>query len=220
MIKQILIKGIFKYLETKRKTICNYTHNSKWELNISEDYVRNTFLELASKELKSVEGCVAEIGVYRGKFSKNINQVFLDRIFYLFDTFEGFDKRDMSLELKGNLIHKDKTGHLGDTSIELVRSKLPYPEKCIFKQGYFPDTTKGVNEKFVFVSIDVDLYQPTLEALNFFYPKLTSPGYLLVHDYNIPRYKGVTEAVKQFRDKNQLTLVPIGDLGGSAIFIR
>ena len=121
---------------------------------------------------------------------------------------------------KKKLIHKDKTSHLGDTSIELVKRKLIYPEKCIFKQGYFPDTAKGINETFVFISIDVDLYHPTIAALNIFYPKLTSPGYILVHDYNNTRYEGATEAVKQFRDQNQLTLIPIGDNGGSTIFSK
>jgi O-methyltransferase len=217
-MKRFIKKAIFKVLEHNELTICRTTHNQKWEIGIHGDYVRKSFLQLIRNELDNVEGCVAEVGVYQGNFARHINQVFPDRRFFLFDTFKGFDSRDMDVELRNNLIHRDKVGHLGDTSIELVKSKLPYPEKCIFKSGYFPDTAADVEEKFMFVSIDVDLYQPTLEALNFFFHNLTSPGYILVHDYNGLRYKGARSAVKQFREDNQLTFVPIGDSGGSVIF--
>lgn len=220
MIKQILKNWIIKKIEKYGYTICFTTHNYQWNIKNHGDYVRKSFLEMASKELDHVEGSVAEIGVYQGEFAKFINQVFPNRTFYLFDTFKGFDQRDMDIELNRKFIHRDKTGHLGDTSIEYVKEKMLYPEKCIFKQGYFPETAKGINDQFVFVSIDVDLYKPTIEALNFIYPLLTSPGFMLVHDYNINRYKGATEAVKKFRDDNKLTLVPIGDKGGSAIFVK
>lgn len=37
-------------------------------------------------------------------------------------------------------------------------------ENVIIKQGYFPDSAKGVKEEFGFVHLDMDLYVPMLEA--------------------------------------------------------
>ena len=97
---------------------------------------------------------------------------------------------------------------------------MSFPEKCIFKQGYFPETAEGIDENFVFVSIDMDLYQPTIEALNYFFFRLTSPGYIMIHDFNCKRYKGINAAVIEFTKKPNLTIVPIGDLSGSVILIK
>ena len=47
---------------------------------------------------------------------------------------------------------------------------------CLFKKGYFPESAHGIDEKFAFVSLDLDLYKPTLEGLRFFYPKMIKGG--------------------------------------------
>ena len=44
------------------------------------------------------KGECAEAGVFEGDFAKWINQYFPDRKLYLFDTFEGFDMRDIEKE--------------------------------------------------------------------------------------------------------------------------
>lgn len=43
----------------------------------------------------SIEGSVAEAGVYQGNFSAVINKCFPTRKLYLFDTFEGFDSKEI-----------------------------------------------------------------------------------------------------------------------------
>src|SRR5215217_3679490 len=68
------------------------------------DYIRLSTLELLSHEIKAnnVPGNVAELGVFKGKFARFINQYFPDRSLYLFDTFEGFDQRDGKTEKENN----------------------------------------------------------------------------------------------------------------------
>jgi O-methyltransferase len=67
------------------------------------DYIRYSSLELAALEIKKrgITGAVAELGVFRGDFAARINSVFPERKLYLFDTFAGFDERDIARE-KGN----------------------------------------------------------------------------------------------------------------------
>jgi O-methyltransferase len=205
------------------------------ELNISPDrihenmcslhtQVRVSALENIAFEInrKSIPGSVAELGVYRGGFAKHINEVFPDRVLHLFDTFEGFDERDVS-EQKDlfNDVHSCgelsyiRAGHLSNTGVELVLSKMKHPDNCRIHKGYFPETAKEIDdtEMFCFVSIDVDLYQPMLAGLRYFYQKLvTGGGVILLHDYYATGYFGGIRAFDQFYEEYpDVKYVPIGD---------
>jgi O-methyltransferase len=68
-----------------------------------------------------------------------------------------------------------KKAFLG-TNENFVLSKMPHPQKCVIKKGYFPETAQGLNETFCFVNLDMDLYQPTIEGLRFFYSRMTGGG--------------------------------------------
>src|ERR1700730_12705012 len=84
--KKIFISNSLVYLNRKRSIDRSYF-----------DYVRVATLELVCHEInkKNLKGNLAEVGVYKGKFARYINYYFPERVLYLFDTFEGFDKRDI-----------------------------------------------------------------------------------------------------------------------------
>lgn len=168
------------------------------------------------KERQNGNWSVAEAGVYRGEFSKEINRVFSEKKIYLFDTFEGFDERDFAYEEQESFV---KAGHFSNTNVELVLSKLPHSENAIVRKGYFPETAVGVDDEFGFVSLDMDLYQPILEGLKFFYPRLIEGGVILVDDYFAPGYPNVKNAVKTYEEYigEKLLFLPIGDNRGVAI---
>lgn len=186
------------------------------------DYVRVSTVEMLSKEIieKNIEGSIAELGVYKGHFTKLLSSLFTKRRLYLFDTFEGFKDTDVATE-KQMGFSKAKQGHLGDTNIEIVLEKIQPEQEVVVKKGYFPETTKDLqDEKFAFVSIDVDLYKPTYEGLHYFYERLSKGGYILVHDYNFDTYKGVKEAVRQFSNEKNVSYVPLSDYFGSVIISK
>lgn len=160
----------------------------------------------------SENACCAEGGVFQGEFAKEINKYFPKQRLYLFDTFEGFDEKDIEFEEKEEYSALGKN-HLSITSEAMVLEKLPHKENAIIRKGYFPETAKGLEEeKFVFVNLDFDLYKPILEGLRFFYPRLVNGGCMLVHDYFNPGYKGVAEAVLAFEKENGMLIkFPIGD---------
>lgn len=162
---------------------------------------------------------VAEGGVFQGEFAKEINACFPNAILHLFDTFEGFDQRDIEIETAKSF-SKEKARHFNITSEDLVRGKLPHPERAVFHKGYFPETASGVTEQdFLFVSLDFDLYNPTLEGLRFFYPRMLKHGVILVDDYFLPGYLGIPNAINDFEKEigEQLVKLPIGDHCGIAI---
>ncbi len=187
----------------------------------SEDFVRTASLRLMAYEINEaeIEGSVAELGVYRGDFAKYINEFFPDRKLFLFDTFEGFTDRDVNEDVKNG--YSAGTEDFSETSVNTVLKQMVYPEMCVIKKGWFPQTTKGMeNEKFVFVSLDADLFEPIYEGLSFFYPRLTEGGVAFIHDFNNPDYKGVSAAVKKFCREQKIPYFCLADIAGSVFILR
>ena len=112
------------------------------------------------------------MGVFRGDFSRLINHYFPDRKLYLFDTFEGFDKRDAEVDRRENF--SSATQDFALTSVDLVLSKMEHKDNCIIRKGWFPQTADGIDDTFCFVSLDCDLYQPLKSGLEFFSHLLSS----------------------------------------------
>lgn len=184
------------------------------------DYIRLATLELVAHEInnKNLQGNVAEVGVYKGKFAQYINQYFPSRKLYLFDTFQGFDEKDIKAEIKLGLNNVGQ--NFSDTSMDIVLKNMPFPEQCIIKKGFFPETTEGIDDTFVFVSLDTDLYEPIYQGLTYFYPRMVRGGYIFVHDVNNDSYKGAAKAVNQFAIEQQISFLPLPDACGSAVLIK
>jgi O-methyltransferase len=187
------------------------------------DVVRYETLRLIVSEVyqKGIFGAVAELGVYKGEFAKHINKYFHDRKLFLFDTFAGFDERDVKTESKNGYLSAavTKAGDFCNQSVELVLQKMKYRHNCVIKKGWFPETAAGVEEKFAFVSIDTDLFEPIYQGLLFFYPRLSRGGYIFIHDYNGELY-GAKDAVRKFCAENNVAYVPLNDNCGSAIIAK
>ncbi len=175
-------------------------------------FAREQFVKDFGKQVEEMHlaGSVAEGGVYQGEFSAVINKVFPDRKLYLFDTFEGFDSRDIELE-HAYEFSNSVAGHLGNTSVDLVKQKLEFPEKACFCKGYIPHSAKQVDDDFCFVNIDFDLYAPTEATLYFFWPEMVKGGIIVVHDYYYQGYKGIKACVDPFCRKVERVPFPIGD---------
>lgn len=192
--------------------------------------IRLAALRLIADEIKSREipGEIAELGVYQGVFSAEMNRLLPEKKLYLFDTFEGFDRRDLEIELlqNGNRGYKSMENDFSDTSIELVRNKLPYPEQAVFCPGHFPESLKENTDNVVrlpemaFVNLDPDLYEPVYQGLCIFYPLLNPGGMILIHDYNSTQFPGVKKAVQRYCKEKGLYVVPLMDLHGSAILLK
>lgn len=222
-----LIKGINyifgRYLNSKKIHLnfsLNY-YNRKREIDIQNlDYIRLATLELMAHEIntKGLEGSVAEVGVYKGKFAKFINQYFPERKLYLFDTFESFDEKDIQKENNLGLAHPSQD--FSNTSVELVLKQMPYAQQCIIRQGFFPETALDIEDFFVFVNLDTDLYEPIYQGLLYFYPKIVKGGYLMVHDVNNDNYRGARQAVEQFCNETGNVFTPLPDSCGSVIFAK
>ena len=181
-----------------------------------------TFRRIADRmESLNVPGSMAELGTYRGDFAWQMNARFPERTLYLFDTFEGFDARDIAVERRESQ-SKAQTHDFGDTLASDVLARMPYEKSVIIRKGFFPETVEGMEKEcYAVVSLDVDLYAPTLVGLEYFYPRLSEGGSIILHDYNSLHFDGVRRAVVDYEQMHGcLNLIPLSDLHGTAGIVK
>lgn len=169
---------------------------------------------------RNIGGYVAELGVYRGDFAAEINRYFPDRQIFLFDTFQGFPLQDMTYEQS---VTNRNTRHMdfSSTSANYVLSRLPYPDKAVIFEGRFPDTAPRDNGlQFAFVSLDADLFAPTYSGLNWFFPRLSHGGVILIHDFYSDQFPGVRKAAERYFQEINIFPFPLSDIHGSIAIMK
>ena len=154
------------------------------------------------KAVNEIEGDVAEIGVYKGGSAYLIASAMKNKKIYLFDTFSGLPEEEKKVS-KSNYKNSPLAGWLHDTTVEnvsnFVISSGIRKENIIIREGLFPKTAEDLEENiFCLVHIDTDLYSSTIDALNFFYPRLSKGGRIISHDYNCVGTPGVKKAFDEF----------------------
>ena len=111
---------------------------------------------------------------------------------HIFDSFEG-----LSAPEDGDGSHWQK----GDLSVSMqeVGSNMGVFDRYSLHKGWIPERFPDVEEKrFAFVHIDVDLFQPTFDAIEFFYPRLNPGGIILCDDYGSSLCPGATRAIDEY----------------------
>ena len=168
------------------------------------------------KSLRSVDGEMAECGVYNGATAFFMAQAAIEsgrpRALHLFDSFQG-------LSPPAPIDGSHWTG--GDlTSAEpAARAALKDLDNVAFYPGWIPARFDEVaDRKFAFVHIDVDLYQPTLDSMLFFYPRMPGGAVLICDDYGFSSCPGAKHAVDEFMQGRSETVIHMPT--GQAVIIR
>ncbi len=187
-----------------------------------KEYIRVRTIGLVADEVRKIEGDwnVAELGVYQGSISCLISLLFPNRMIYMFDTFESFDRAEAAREIKDGNCDDSFVDVFKNTSEERVLGIMPYKEKCVIRKGLFPSTAEGLEDKlYGFVSLDVDLEDSTYAGLVYFVPRMIEGGYIFLHDYNHVKLKGVRNAVRRYEDDNRIRFrkVPLCDGDGTLV---
>lgn len=217
-----------KYYEEIRNLACKYFKGPNiidifGKINQKEN-VRVETMRLYANRIHelNIPGAVAEAGVYRGDFAGQINNSFPDRKLYLFDTFEGFRNVKLNEQIEDSwkeyMINRNR--YFDNCDIDMVMEKMRFPEQCIIRKGFFPDTIEGLQEKFCYVSIDMDVYQSTKDGLEYFWPRMSKYGAIMIHDYNSYACPGVKKAVDEFCKEEDVGIFFLADKCGSVMLIK
>jgi hypothetical protein len=171
--------------------------------------------ELVRHQLAKVEGDVAEAGVYKGGNAyltlSLLSGQLRGRQYHLLDSFQGFP--EVCAPDPGRL-----PGQFSDVSLATLRNLFSHFESARLHVGFFDQTLPKLSDcQFSFVYADCDLYEPTFECCEFFYPRMPNGGMLLFHDYwhpvpGLPEggrepYTGVARAVDEFAAKTGQVVV-------------
>jgi hypothetical protein len=146
---------------------------------------------------------IAECGCWKGLSAYQL--AYLLKIenfknkFYLFDSFEGLSEFKDE-DLKDNKVSSpEKRKKEFACSLSIVKDNLREYSFIEYKKGWIPEKFKDVEEtSFSFVHIDVDLYQPIKDSLEFFYPKIIKGGVIVLDDYGYLTFPGAKQAVDEF----------------------
>jgi len=167
---------------------------------------------------ENIKGSFAELGVYKGETAKFIHEMNNTRKFYLFDTYEGYSKKDIEKETGEASTYTSK--NFSNTSIDAVKEYIDGNGNLIFLKGHFPETTYSLkNQKYSLVTMDANLYNPTKDGLEYFYPKLSKGGVIIIHDYN-HKWEGLMKAIDEFVKKIPESLIPLPDKYCSVMIIK
>lgn len=214
-------KPLRRIIRKARIAIISYEYSDSSKIFALIDSIKNeVHLNLSDAEanqictavnaVKHIEGDVAEVGVYQGGSARLICEFKGNKNLHLFDTFEGIPRKCITEEDNRRV----KEG-IFSAELQNVKKYLREYPNVFFYVGVFPETAKHLeNIVFSFVHLDVDTYKTTVDALDYFYPKMNIGGIFISHDYMT--LEGVRKAfVEFFEDKTE----PIIELAGSQCLV-
>lgn len=158
--------------------------------SLDRKYTLDQLLKLTSH----LSGDIAECGVYKGfsAYRMCMASRSSSKLVHLFDSFEGLSAPG---RLDGNYWSEGRFSVREDA----LRETLVEFKNYRVYRGWIPNRYNEVKElTFSFVHIDVDLHQPTLDSLEFFYPRVESNGVILMDDYGVRSCPGAKLAADSF----------------------
>jgi O-methyltransferase len=171
--------------------------------SLDRKYTLNELLKLCLK----LDGDLVECGTYKGASAYLMCKMFAEspKLIHIFDSFEGLstpNEKDGEYWSNGSLSVSER--YVGLTLDGFKNYRL--------YKGWIPDRFNEVlNNRFCFVHIDVDLYEPTINSLIFFYDKVVKGGVILLDDYGFKTCPGAKEASDLFfRGKEPIIKLPTG----------
>ena len=178
---------------------------------------RKYVLREFTRSLRRHPGAIAECGCYVGVSAWFMANEADGADIYLFDSFEGLSaptKKDTSPAG----MQQWRAGDMS-SSEALIRRNLDGFKNIHIMKGWIPNRFQEVADlKFKLVHIDVDLYDPTLASLQFFYPRLNQGGMIVMDDYGFENCPGAHKAAEEFMQDKPETIIHLPT--GQGLIIR
>ena len=178
---------------------------------------RKFTLKEFAKHTLNMEGAVAECGSYVGVSAWFMAREIGGSDFFLFDSFEGLSEPKTQDQSPSD-VPQWMAGDLASTE-ELLKRNLAEFENVHILKGWIPDRFAEVGDRqFKLVHIDVDLYQPTLDSLEFFYHRMIPGGVIIMDDYGFENCPGAHQAAITFMKNRSENIIQLTT--GQGVIIR
>ena len=205
---QLIIDHNIKFLELWKEVDNIINFPEFFDLNKYDIYkriVKNYFLSKYFIYSNKIEGDILECGVFKGFSSLLLRSIeeklsnFNINNYFLIDSFEGLsDILEEDKPIKPN-VYQNKKGDL-KANIEHVENLFKYFKNVNIIKGWIPKVFDLLDEKnkYKFVHIDVDLYQPTFDTLGYIYDKVVKGGIIITDDYRSSLFPGNQKAWEKY----------------------
>tara|TARA_B100000161_G_scaffold152107_1_gene108384 strand:+ start:645 stop:1316 length:672 start_codon:yes stop_codon:yes gene_type:complete len=161
------------------------------------------------KKTIDIPGEIIEVGVFKGlsllrwATFREILENSESRRIIGFDSFGRFPIYD-EISKADNLFVSDFNNEAGDgldlNELEMIFKEKKFENYELIKGDILKTIPEFLNSnshlKISLLHLDVDIYKPTITALNYFWERLSTNGILIIDDYN--SVEGATSAVDDF----------------------
>lgn len=151
-----------------------------------------------------IPGDVIEIGCYQGATAA-LMRFLMDtycprKKLHVYDGFRGLHGRNESKDQGGGsaFANGEFLSSMQDVLDLFSAYSLQHPQ--IYERLVQDITPDMLPENISMAHIDLDLYQPMLDAFKLVWPRMTNGAILVIDDYDCPATKGVKQAVLEFFD--------------------
>jgi O-methyltransferase len=169
-------------------------------------------LKWIGKEIieQNIPGDFVETGVWRGGVCIYMAAMFKalheNRNVWVCDSFEGLPppNPDLYPADAGDNHHTLKELAIPLETVQANFEKYGVLDDNVkFVKGFFKDTMPTIEvEKIAILRLDGDMYESTIDVLNYLYPRLSVGGYCIIDDYGIG---SCAKAVNDYREKHGIT---------------
>ena len=184
-----------------------------WLIHFSIRYVSNSTHspEYNFVECGVADGMTAFFALREIKRNSKFNKFQM----YLYDSWDSMKKEDL---LDSEITN---VGRYFNLNIERTQKNLlDFKNNTVFHHGYVPDSFSNSSqpEEIVYLHIDLNSTKPTIDALNFFFPRLLKGGIIIFDDYGNTGYPDTKKQIDEFFKNKPGALMKSPT--GQAIFFR
>ena len=115
---------------------------------------------------------------------------------HLFDSWGPMKKEDL---LESEL---PSEGRYSELELNVTKNNLKeYNDLIVYHKGYIPEIFHQIPkppDSIVYMHVDVNSTKPTIDSLEYFFPKLVNGGVILFDDYGWNNHKDTKHAVDEF----------------------
>lgn len=179
----------------------------------------------------SLPGNKVECGVFKGfsalmccHIDKKLDSSFDGSGLFLCDSFAGLSqptREDLVSVHNGSVTQEFWSHNQGHFAADLTQVASHFSDfpRVTFLKGWIPPVLDELPETtWAFVHIDVDLYEPTMACLEYFFPRLTRGAVIVNDDFGSPSFPGGGKSWKDFFERKNLSYAVLDT--GQSVYIH
>ena len=179
----------------------------------------------------ALDGARAECGIFQGfsalfvcRAAELATGRFDGADFHLIDSFEGFPEpraEDFIPVRQGKATASAPAFKRGDAAVSFDQVRGVFREfpGVRIHRGFIPEILSQLPDaRWAFVHIDVDLHEPTLASLEYFFPRMVKGGVIVCDDYGSKLFPGARKAWETYCESKKIAFVTLET--GQSVLIK